>query len=134
MNHPKTNQTAIWIAQLSISTLSLYRDQRFKGYCLLNFDPRDATNLDELSDAEYQAFMLDLRKASKAIRAAVNPDHMNYELLGNVVPHLHWHIIPRYRTDPRWGYPIWEGRKTEWEVLTDEQYKHLVEQIQSNLD
>lgn len=35
------------------------------------------------------------------------PDHMNIESLGNVVAHLHWHIIPRYRTDPRWGQPIW---------------------------
>ena len=32
----------------------------------------------------------------------------NDHLLGNVVPHLHWHIIPRYRTDPRWGQPIWQ--------------------------
>jgi diadenosine tetraphosphate (Ap4A) HIT family hydrolase len=32
---------------------------------------------------------------------------MNIASLGNVVPHLHWHIIPRYRGDPRWGDPIW---------------------------
>lgn len=133
MNHPKTNQDAVWIAQLSISTLSLYRDQRFRGYCLLSFDDRNATNFDALSGEEYQAFMLDLRTASKAIRVAVKPDRMNYELLGNMDPHLHWHIIPRYKTDPRWGYPIWEGRKTEWEVLTDEEYKSLIEQIQTQL-
>lgn len=133
MNHPKTNQNAVWIAQLSISTLSLYRDQRFRGYCLLSFDDWDTTNFDALSSEEYQKFMLDLRTASKAIRVAVKPDHMNYELLGNMDPHLHWHIIPRYKNDPRWGYPIWEGRKTEWEVLTDEEYKSLIEQIQSQL-
>ena len=77
--------------------------------------------------------MLDLLTASKAIRFAVKPDHMNYELLGNMDPHLHWHIIPRYKTDPRWGYPIWEGRKTEWEVLADAEYKSLIEQILSQL-
>jgi diadenosine tetraphosphate (Ap4A) HIT family hydrolase len=32
---------------------------------------------------------------------------MNVESLGNVMPHLHWHVIPRYKTDPRWGAPIW---------------------------
>jgi diadenosine tetraphosphate (Ap4A) HIT family hydrolase len=37
----------------------------------------------------------------------VQPDHVNLESLGNVVPHLHWHIVPRYRSDPRWGAPIW---------------------------
>jgi diadenosine tetraphosphate (Ap4A) HIT family hydrolase len=30
------------------------------------------------------------------------------ESLGNVVPHLHWHIIPRYVDDPKWGAPIWQ--------------------------
>jgi diadenosine tetraphosphate (Ap4A) HIT family hydrolase len=32
---------------------------------------------------------------------------VNIESLGNVVPHLHWHIIPRYVGDSRWGMPIW---------------------------
>jgi diadenosine tetraphosphate (Ap4A) HIT family hydrolase len=133
MNHPKTNQNAIWIAELSISTLFLYRDQRFRGYCLLSFNDLDATNIDTLSDEQYQTFMMNMRSASKAIRASMKPDHMNYELLGNMDPHLHWHIIPRYKTDPRWGFPIWEGRKTEWVVLTDEAYRDIVQQIQAQL-
>jgi len=37
----------------------------------------------------------------------MNPDHVNVESLGNVVPHLHWHVIPRYLDDARWGMPIW---------------------------
>jgi diadenosine tetraphosphate (Ap4A) HIT family hydrolase len=32
---------------------------------------------------------------------------MNVECLGNQMPHLHWQIIPRYKTDPRWTGPIW---------------------------
>jgi diadenosine tetraphosphate (Ap4A) HIT family hydrolase len=39
--------------------------------------------------------------------SVTQPDHINVESLGNVVPHLHWHIIPRYVDDPRWGMPIW---------------------------
>ena len=38
---------------------------------------------------------------------AVRPDHVNVESLGNVVPHLHWHVVPRYVGDARWGAPIW---------------------------
>ncbi len=37
----------------------------------------------------------------------VRPDHINVEALGNMIPHLHWHIVPRYWDDPRWGAPIW---------------------------
>ena len=38
----------------------------------------------------------------------MKPDHINVESLGNVVPHLHWHIIPRYVGDPMWGAPVWQ--------------------------
>ncbi len=101
MGHPRDDEHVIWIADLGISTLLLFRDQRFKGYSVLSFAPWNATGLELLSESEYQSFFLDLRVASKAIRKALNPDHMNYELLGNSNPHLHWHIIPRYKSDPR---------------------------------
>jgi diadenosine tetraphosphate (Ap4A) HIT family hydrolase len=95
------------ISPFSISTLYLYGDQRFRGYSVLAFDGRHATALDELSKDECMRFLDDLRLSSNAIRRALAPDHMNIELLGNAVPHLHWHIIPRYRSDPRWGKVVW---------------------------
>lgn len=128
----------IWIGDLSISTLFLFRDQRFRGYCILSFAPYDATRLDDLSDAEYHQFMGDLRLSSRAIRAAFTPDHMNYELLGNSNPHLHWHIVPRYRDDPRWGRPIWEdyprGEFTiNRQMLSEADYAAYVQRIQQQL-
>jgi diadenosine tetraphosphate (Ap4A) HIT family hydrolase len=137
-NHPRTNDDVIWIAQLSVSTLLLFRDQRFRGYSILSFDPWDATSLEALSEDEYHAFCGDLRRASSAIRTALNPDHMNYELLGNTNPHLHWHIVPRYKDDPRWGRPIWEDYpRNEFKLnryeLSENEYVELVEQIQLHL-
>src|SRR6266498_1333722 len=99
LDHPRTNEDMIFIAELRISTLFLYRDQRFRGYCILSFDPWDATSIDSLVDEEFSTFCADLLTASKALRQALHPDHMNYELLGNTNPHLHWHIIPRYQSD-----------------------------------
>jgi len=37
-------------------------------------------------------------------------------MMGNVVPHLHWQIVPRYRSDPRWGAPVWTTTKDEMTV------------------
>jgi diadenosine tetraphosphate (Ap4A) HIT family hydrolase len=138
MPHPKDDEDVLWIAELGISTLLLYRDQRFRGYCLLSFSSWDATRLEALDDADYHQFMQDLRQASTAIRAALTPDHMNYELLGNSNPHLHWHIVPRYKTDPRWGQPIWEGwPRNEFKLnryaLAEEDYTLLIEKIRAKL-
>ena len=48
------------------------------------------------------------RRSVSAIRECVHPDHLNVALLGNSCPHLHWSVIPRFRSDPRWGKPVWE--------------------------
>ena len=42
----------------------------------------------------------------RAIERAFSPVKLNYDLLGNSVPHLHTHIVPRYADDPRPGWPF----------------------------
>jgi len=106
------------VARLSRSTLYLNRDQRFRGYSLLIYDGGHATALEALPTADYAAFMDDLRRAAAALRAVLRPDHLNYECLGNQTPHLHWHLVPRYLDDPRWGYPIWDGEPLEPRAVT----------------
>ena len=132
---PVSSDHRLEIAQLTISTLYLFRDQRFRGYCLLVFDARHATGLEELNDHEYAGFMADLRLAVRAIHCALHPDHMNCESLGNSNPHLHWHIVPRYKDDPRWGQPIWEGwPRNEFtlnrETLPEAEERAIIQQIQ----
>ena len=42
----------------------------------------------------------------RAIEVAFSPVKLNYDLLGNTLPHLHTHIVPRYADDPRPGWPF----------------------------
>ena len=95
------------VTSLSVSSLYLTANQTYRGHCQLVFDPRHVARLDQLTAAEWTAFSADLHAATRAIVAVTQPDHVNVESLGNVVPHLHWHIIPRYVGDARWGLPIW---------------------------
>ncbi len=49
--------------------------------------------------------------AEAALRETLCPDKINLASLGNVVPHLHWHVIPRFASDPHFPNPVW-GQKT----------------------
>lgn len=134
----RDSRDTLWIADLRVSALSLFREQRFRGWCILSFSPWDATSVDALSADEYTAFMQDVRTTSQALRQVFEPDHLNYELLGNSNPHLHWHIIPRYKSDPRWGQPVWEEwpRGEFWDnrhSLTDVEYAGIVTSIRDTL-
>ena len=42
-----------------------------------------------------------------ALRARLTPTKMNLASLGNVVPHLHWHVIPRFADDTHFPQPVW---------------------------
>ena len=104
---PASNEHWDLIAPLSVSSLYLTRNQTYRGHCQLIFDVRHAARPDQLSREEWTSWCDDLYRAQGAIMRTVRADHVNIESLGNVVPHLHWHIVPRYRDDPRWGDPIW---------------------------
>jgi len=49
--------------------------------------------------------------AEAALREVMHADKINLASLGNVVPHLHWHVIPRFTDDPHFPNPVW-GQKT----------------------
>jgi diadenosine tetraphosphate (Ap4A) HIT family hydrolase len=53
------------------------------------------------------AYFQEMVLLATAIERAFQPRKLNYELLGNQVPHLHWHLFPRSETDPDRLKPVW---------------------------
>ena len=109
LDAPRSASNEHWdfVSALSVSSLYLTANQTYRGHCQLIFDARHVARPDQLSVGEWTSLSADLFAAQAAIVRTVKPDHLNVESLGNVVPHVHWHIIPRFRDDPRWGLPIW---------------------------
>jgi len=72
--------------------------QFFKGYSqiVLKSHIRDLFELEEKTQLE---LYLEVMKAEKASRHFLNPWKMNLSLYGNAVPHIHWHLFPRYETE-----------------------------------
>ncbi len=94
------------IGELAVSTAALFPDQSFRGRCLVTLREH-YTELFQLTPAMRTAFLEDVSQVAEVIARAVAPAKINYELLGNLVPHMHWHIIPRFREDGMYPKPIW---------------------------
>jgi len=94
------------IAELETTRAFLHEDQFFPGYVLLVLR-RHATELYELEAGERRAHLEEVSRVAEAIARVFPPVKMNYELLGNQVPHIHWHLVPRLPTDPDLRSPIW---------------------------
>lgn len=94
------------IAELAVSTAALFPDQGFSGRCLVTLREH-YTELFQLTPAMRIAFLEDVSRVAEAISRALNPIKINYALLGNLVPHMHWHIIPRFPGDGVYPKPIW---------------------------
>jgi diadenosine tetraphosphate (Ap4A) HIT family hydrolase len=79
--------------------------QFYPGYTIF-LSKIHAIELHNLDKAQRLLFLEDMAKVAEAVYSAFNPIKLNYELLGNLDSHMHWHIFPRYADDPDPKNPI----------------------------
>ena len=75
------------------------------GYTIAIWRGRHVADPTELSDDEATAYFAEVLHVSRAIEKHYQPIKMNVEMLGNSLPHLHTHVIPRYLDDGEPGHP-----------------------------
>ena len=119
------------IVEFEHSCAVLNRDQFFPGYTLL-FTRRHATELFHLDRTVRAALMEEVSSVAAALSAVFQPDTINYELLGNMVPHIHWHLVPRFAHDPLWPRPIWSEAHDEV-ILPADEYRRRIQLIRQAL-
>lgn len=73
--------------------------QILPGYCLLLPDPV-VPHLNALTGDARRQFLEDMTRLGDAVLAMTGAERINYEILGNVEPALHAHVIPRFATEP----------------------------------
>ena len=125
------SDTELRIAELDHSYVILNRDQFFPGYTLL-FSKTHVTELFHLDRRVRGELMEEVSRTAKALFNIFRPDKINYELLGNMVPHMHWHLVPRFASEKVWPRPIWAEPHDEL-FLTPEEYRRFIAQIQEAL-
>jgi diadenosine tetraphosphate (Ap4A) HIT family hydrolase len=115
------------VGDLAVTRAYLQPSANFRGYCILVLK-RHAVELDDLSPAERTALIEDVARVAHAIRLVCNPTKLNYEILGNVVPHIHVHIIPRYTADPAWDRAAWFALPDK-KPLPEDEYRALAAEL-----
>lgn len=112
------------VAELASGRVHLQNDADYRGYCILIFR-RHAVELHELSEDERKQWIDDISRIGRALSDYCNPAKLNITMLGNMVPHLHCHIMPRYADDPEWGRPPAYKRPADRRSLATEEYESL---------
>ncbi|KMZ11961.1 Diadenosine tetraphosphate (Ap4A) hydrolase and other HIT family hydrolase [Candidatus Burkholderia humilis] len=107
------------------------------GLCRVIWNAHIA-EMSDLSDDERVRVMTAVNIVERAMRRVLVPDKINLASLGNQVPHVHWHVIPRFTNDSRFPLPIWAPRqRTVSEVLLSKrrlQTTLMYEQIRTGLN
>ena len=115
-----------------VSDAYLQRADIQRGYTISIWRGRHVAEPTELEPDEGSAYWLEVMRVARALESYLQPVKMNYDLLGNSLPHLHTHLVPRYADDPRpgWPFPFPEGEATP---IEDEAFRRDVEAVKALL-
>ena len=84
----------------------------YPGFCRVIWQAH-VREMSDLSETDRQEMMRVVWQVEAAQRAVLKADKINLASLGNVVPHLHWHVIPRFTDDAHFPQPVWAPARPE---------------------
>ncbi len=127
----RLSTTLIEICALEVSTLYLFREQTYRGRCVVALDAHE-TELFHLDRHTLARFSRDIARAAAALQRAFGPDKINYAIYGDLVPHLHSHVVPKYRDAQGWGEPFVLQPPAQ-RYLPEEGYREIIRAIKEHL-
>lgn len=115
-----------YIAKIPSAHVGLYDDNRYPGRCLVVY-PTHINHFEEKPQLGMYEFMESVQDVGSIIKDLTGADRINYAILGNAVPHVHAHVIPRFKTDPNINSSPWSRtdkasalpRKTSEKIISD---------------
>lgn len=128
----KLESLMIKAAKLNVSTLYLNKDQTHQGRSIVAYD-RHVTEIFHLENNELQRFMEDVARAAGALQDAFHPDKMNYGIYGDLVSHLHVHLVPKYAGSAEWGEAFVNAPSAK-KMLDTSEYQKIITSIRDKLN
>ena len=120
----------IEICDLEVSTVFLFKEQTYKGRCVVAYKKHDV-ELYELDDKELLAFMKDVNKVASAMKKLFNAEKINYGAYSDKLPHLHIHLVPKYIAGTDFGGVFVMNPQQVY--LSDSEYEAMINDIKKEL-
>jgi diadenosine tetraphosphate (Ap4A) HIT family hydrolase len=118
------------IIELPYSIVYLNRNQQHRGRCIVTYKEHK-TEYFQLNAEENAGFFADVSLTAKALYNLFHPGKINYATFGDLVPHVHFHIVPKYENEVQWGKPFQDEPK---KLLSDSEYLELIRQIKAEIE
>jgi diadenosine tetraphosphate (Ap4A) HIT family hydrolase len=122
----KEKKNPYFVKEMETGYVIIEDYQFFKGYTIFSCKEHKK-ELYELNPSFRKKFLEEMSEVAEAVYKTFKPEKLNYELLGNTVCHMHWHLIPRYKDDPMPKRPIWVIDEA---IRCDEKIKAKPEEIE----
>jgi diadenosine tetraphosphate (Ap4A) HIT family hydrolase len=125
-----------WVAvgTTELVEINLERRSRLPGYCIVVWKLGHVAEPSDLRADAAAGYWFDVLRVGRAIQAVFAPIKLNYLTLGNTVPHLHTHVLPRYLDDPAPGGPIpWEAIFSD-EPAPESQLRRQANALRQSMD
>ncbi len=130
----RADQDACYVCEFRKTVFFLNWDQTYLGRSMLVFK-QHISDFFSLAPSELLEMLGEIRRAERALRVAFSPDLMNYLFMGNRAGHVHLHLVPRYRDDPRYGQsPFLDTSRAVEPQLAEQEYAELARIVRAALE
>ena len=129
-NGEKLRSLMIEICELKYSKVYLNRDQKHPGRCIVALKGHK-TEYFQMTPEENAGYFAEVSKVAKAIYDLYKPDKINYATFGDGVPHVHVHVVPKYKGGVSWGKPFSDSLPKV--LLTDAEYDAMIADLRAKL-
>jgi diadenosine tetraphosphate (Ap4A) HIT family hydrolase len=127
-NDSRVTDLMIKICELDASIVYLFKEQTYKGRCVVVYKNEHKNELFELSEENRNKFIDNVTKVASAVMKAFSPQKINYGAYGDKMPHIHFHVVPKYETTPKWG-STFDMMPENRIYLTETEYHEVIKKI-----
>lgn len=129
-NGEKLHSLMIKICEFKEAVIYLNRDQKHPGRCVVELK-NHKTEYFMMTEEEHNDFFMAVTITAEAIYELFSPDKINYATFGDLVPHVHMHIVPKYKDGLQWGSPFDDSIPKK--ILSDQDYLDLVDRFSQKI-